>query len=75
MKGLKEELYRLGLSMAEFQRFSGLCMNTIIRLDRGLPVKPATLGRVKLAFKRAEEQVERGFNRSVHWKDLRKEAG
>ena len=73
MRGLRDELYGLGLSMSEFARYCGVCLNTIKRLDRGLSVKPATYGRVLLGLDKARLQVDKGFNRSVKWKDLKRE--
>jgi hypothetical protein len=72
-RGIIHELYRLGLSVSEFSRFSGLCFNTIKRIHDGLPVSQATIGRVELALDKARAQVKQGFDRSVRWKELRKE--
>jgi predicted transcriptional regulator len=65
MKGLFNELERLGISISEFERHSGVTYNTLRKMHDGGEVRKQTLGKVKYALKATEEQVRMKVSKPI----------
>ena len=51
---LKRELASRGLTQNEFCRRAGVTTNTLARINKGLPIRNDTLGKIAVALSRIE---------------------